>query len=34
MAMRVKLAAPSAPLANFMQTQCASDLLFVAGHLS
>jgi enamine deaminase RidA (YjgF/YER057c/UK114 family) len=32
-AMGVKLVAPSAPLANFVQTQRTGNLLFVAGHL-
>ena len=32
-AMGVTLVAPSAPLANFVQTQRSGNLLFVAGHL-
>ena len=32
-AMGVELAAPSAPLANFVQVQRSGNLLFVAGHL-
>lgn len=32
-AMGVQLVAPSAPLANFVQTQRTGNLLFVAGHL-
>ena len=31
--MGLKLAAPAAPLANFVQTKRAGNLLFVAGHL-
>ena len=31
--MGVELVSPSAPLANFVQTQRSGNLLFVAGHL-